>query len=98
MVLFDRKKLFQAKKLGESLEMIPDSRVTLNVSTTFVLQRFRYIPGPTTPAILGSSGANKCERIGRMLASSFLSGYPKDVPEHMLNHVNALVGKGGDPY
>ena len=26
-----------------------------------------------------------------------LSGYPQDVPEHMLNQVNAFVCKGGDP-
>jgi len=26
-----------------------------------------------------------------------LSGYPQDVPEHMLNQVNAFICKGGDP-
>jgi hypothetical protein len=53
--------------------------------TTFVLQKFRYIPDPATPAILGWKWREQCESVGWIFPSSLQSDDPKDGPEHLLS-------------
>lgn len=49
------------------------------------------------PEMGGDEVALEIRRHWPAIPIILLSGYPQDVPEEMLNQVNAFVSKGGDP-
>ena len=49
------------------------------------------------PDMNGDEVALQIRKLWPSMPIILLSGYPQDVPEHMLNQVNAFICKGGDP-
>jgi|SRR5215469_11185974 len=77
--------VFLASSGLEGLEMLRSSRVEA------VVLDYRM------PHMSGDVVALEIRKHWPSIPIVLLSGYPQDVPEDMLNQVNAFVCKGGDP-
>jgi len=88
-----RKMLLEGE--GYSVLLAPSGReglVTLEASQVeAVVLDYRM------PHIRGDEVALQIRKHWPAIPIILLSGYPQDVPERMLNQVNAFVWKGGDP-